>query len=331
MVNKLSEIDNTYRNFQLEILAGVRDTMVQCKENGCEFKFDFATVYWNPRLSTEHERVVNQLQPNDVVYDCFAGVGPFSIPAISKRKCVAVMANDLNPNSFRYLLANYTFNNKSKLKKKEQEVKKGFVREHPAEPAILESLFKFSPSQEFAAFNLDARLFIQEKLKYHFIEIIRYLLKHKKETFATTQFYVLMNLPAMSVEFLDAFHDLYDNDETRLIKESLDEETRNSVCLNIYCYHFAKSNDSELERIQERIRTQIFKDESLKINSKHVRKVAPNKEMYCSMFKLKFGHLLTDVTQEKENLNGEDLNLNLKHSEDFQNDENLNIKKAKLI
>ena len=49
------------------------------------------------------------------------------------------------------------------------------------------------------------------------------------------------------------------------------------------------------------------------------------------MFKLKFGHLLTDVTQEKENLNGEDLNWNLKHSEDFQNDENLNIKKAKLI
>ncbi len=50
VVNKLSEIDNTYRNFQFEVLAGIKDTLVEVKENGCLFRFDFANVYWNPRL-----------------------------------------------------------------------------------------------------------------------------------------------------------------------------------------------------------------------------------------------------------------------------------------
>ncbi len=77
VVNKLNGIDNTYRNFSLEILAGEKDTNVTVKENACLFKFDFANVYWNPRLGFEHERVVKLLNENDVLYDVFAGVGPF--------------------------------------------------------------------------------------------------------------------------------------------------------------------------------------------------------------------------------------------------------------
>ena len=64
VVNKLNGIDNTYRNFSLEILAGEKDTNVTVKENACLFKFDFANVYWNPRLGFEHERVVKLLNEN---------------------------------------------------------------------------------------------------------------------------------------------------------------------------------------------------------------------------------------------------------------------------
>ncbi len=202
VVNKVSGIDNTYRNFELEILAGVNDTMVQCKENQCFFKFDFAKVYWNPRLSTEHERVVNTFETNDVLYDVFAGVGPFSIPAVSNKKLEAVLANDLNPNSYRYLLENYKTNNRSKTKLKHQELRKAFIRQHPPEAPVLESLFNFSPSQDFLAFNLDGRLFIQQKVKYHFIGMLNYLLKYKPDNVKSMKFHVLMNLPAMSVEFL---------------------------------------------------------------------------------------------------------------------------------
>ena len=34
VVNKLNEIDNTYRNFEFEILAGEANTLVNCRENG---------------------------------------------------------------------------------------------------------------------------------------------------------------------------------------------------------------------------------------------------------------------------------------------------------
>lgn len=123
VVNKVNEIDNTYRNFQFELLAGANDTNVSCKENNCEFRFDFAKVYWNPRLGTEHERVVNLLTADDIVYDVFAGVGPFSVPAIAKRNVSAVLANDLNPESYRYLVENYARNIKSKTKRREQEIR----------------------------------------------------------------------------------------------------------------------------------------------------------------------------------------------------------------
>lgn len=108
VVNKLDKIDNTYRNFEMEILCGDKDMLVKVKENHCTFEFDFSTVYWNPRLSTEHERIVDILKPGDILYDIFAGVGPFSIPA-AKKKC-SVHANDLNPESFNWLNHNAKIN-----------------------------------------------------------------------------------------------------------------------------------------------------------------------------------------------------------------------------
>lgn len=51
VVNKLHEIDTVYRNFELEIVAGDPNTIVRCRESKATFQFDFAKVYWNPRLS----------------------------------------------------------------------------------------------------------------------------------------------------------------------------------------------------------------------------------------------------------------------------------------
>ena len=43
-------------------------------------------------------------QPEELVADVFAGVGPFALPA-AKKGC-AVLANDLNPESYKYLSIN---------------------------------------------------------------------------------------------------------------------------------------------------------------------------------------------------------------------------------
>ena len=52
VVNKTNTIDNTYRTFAMELIAGEPDYIVTCREHGVTFKFDFSKVYWNPRLGT---------------------------------------------------------------------------------------------------------------------------------------------------------------------------------------------------------------------------------------------------------------------------------------
>lgn len=108
VVSKASTIESTFRNFRMELLAGEQDTKVHVRQNGARFEFDFADVYWNPRLSTEHARIIALLRKDDVLYDIFAGVGPFAIPAALKG--CTVIANDLNPHSFTWLNHNVSLN-----------------------------------------------------------------------------------------------------------------------------------------------------------------------------------------------------------------------------
>ncbi len=74
-------------------------------------------VFWNPRLSHEHERLVALIGASDLVFDVFAGVGPFAIPAARKgtksrdrEEVTRVFANDLNPESVKWLGENVGLN-----------------------------------------------------------------------------------------------------------------------------------------------------------------------------------------------------------------------------
>ena len=70
-------------------------------------------MYLNSRLGTEHERLVNLFTPEDLVADVFAGVGPFAIPAAKRGS--GVLANDLNPESYKYLAINIEGNKVRRL------------------------------------------------------------------------------------------------------------------------------------------------------------------------------------------------------------------------
>lgn len=100
VINKTDEVGerNEYRTFSYELLAGDPDLRVEIHEEGCRFRFDYARVYWNSRLNTEHRRLVARFRPGEAVCDVMAGVGPFAVPA--GKKNVFVWANDLNPDSF---------------------------------------------------------------------------------------------------------------------------------------------------------------------------------------------------------------------------------------
>lgn len=173
VVNKCTSIDNTYRNFSMELIGGDNDFFVTVKENRCIFQFDFSKVYWNPRLGKEHERILSYLHPVDVLFDVFCGVGPFAVPA-AKRK-TKVFANDLNPDSFKWLNHNAK-NNKVNM-----------------------SFFK--------SYNQDGKDFICNVFK----EYITSLCNGNEKI--QGKIHITMNLPAMAVEFLKHFNGLI-NDES---------------------------------------------------------------------------------------------------------------------
>lgn len=182
VVNKVDMIDNTYRNFQMEILSGEDDMIATVKENFCQYQFDFSKVYWNSRLSTEHERLVKIFQAGDVVIDIFAGVGPFAIPA-AKKKCI-VYANDLNPESYKWLNHNLKMN-------------KIDVR-------------------YLMTFCKDGKDFILEDVKS---VLLKYVEKQN--------IHIVMNLPALAVEFLDNFVGLLGANEVGEVK---------SIKIYVYCF-----------------------------------------------------------------------------------------------
>lgn len=104
VINKVDNVgtESAYRTFSYEVLAGEDDMDVQVMESGCVFTFNYAKVYWNSRLETEHSRLVRLFQPGEVVCDVMAGIGPFAVPA--GKKGVFVWANDMNPESHKGLL-----------------------------------------------------------------------------------------------------------------------------------------------------------------------------------------------------------------------------------
>nr|XP_021181969.2 tRNA (guanine(37)-N1)-methyltransferase [Helicoverpa armigera] len=173
VVNKCVSIDNTYRNFSMELIGGDEDYFVTVKENLCIFQFDFSKVYWNPRLGKEHERILSYLKPGDCLFDIFCGVGPFAVPA-AKRK-IKVFANDLNPDSFKWL-------------------------NHNAKNNKVNSAF-------FKSFNKDGKDFISNEFKDYIIALC------KGNEKLDGKIHITMNLPAMAVEFLKYFHGLIKDED----------------------------------------------------------------------------------------------------------------------
>ncbi|XP_019737294.1 tRNA (guanine(37)-N(1))-methyltransferase [Hippocampus comes] len=240
VVNKTNIIDSMYRNFKMEVLAGEENMVAKVKENGVTYEFDFSRVYWNPRLSTEHQRVVELVKRGDTVFDMFAGVGPFAIPAA--RSGAAVFANDLNPESYRWLQHN------CKVNKVEGKVK---------------------------TFNLDGRAFVRGPLKRE----LPALFKGKGGV------HVVMNLPALALEFLDAFRGL-------LHQEAPCDDNLPTV----HCYGFSKDNNPEKDMVARASLALGFPLEG-RCSVHFVRNVAPNKDMMCVSFTLPKESLFSQYEQ----------------------------------
>ena len=258
VVNKLHEIDSVYRNFELEILAGEPNTIVQCRESKATFQFDFAKVYWNPRLSmfidshfllfilfqlgTERERIVGILHHNDLVFDVFAGVGPFVVPALMLG--CTVYANDINPESVKWMKINLKTNQSKKA------------------------------PREYQVHNLDGREFLRTialpRIESYQTEILND--KEKQWCLTENKIVVLMNLPDIALTFLDVI--------SEWLTKDIESRQQWLMPIHIYCYTFSKGENRE-EDIRSRLKAILPNVNEDQISCRFVRQVAPNKDMLC--------------------------------------------------
>ncbi|CAK9801440.1 tRNA (guanine(37)-N1)-methyltransferase [Anthophora quadrimaculata] len=238
VVNKTSAIDTTFRNFTMEILAGDKDTVTTVKENGCTYELDFSQVYWNTRLGTEHRNLITFMKSNDVLYDVFAGVGPFAIPAA--RKGVKVFANDLNPESYKWLQKNIIIN---KVKTNIQ------------------------------SFNMDGREFLRTVFKAD-------ILSRRASNEDGTE-HVIMNLPALAVEFLDVFFHSFNQNEIK-------QMCRRPPTIHVYCFVNASKKEDACKLGQQMVEQKLnctLSSDSL-VDVHYVRNVSLCKEMIRVSFVL---------------------------------------------
>lgn len=238
VVNKINIIDTTFRHFSMEILAGDKNTITTVKEHGCTYELDFSQVYWNPRLSTEHTNLITFMKVNDVLYDVFAGVGPFAIPAARKR--IEVFANDLNPEAYKWLQRNI------KINKVEANVK---------------------------SFNMDGRDFLRSVVKTD-------ILNRRVNNKAGCE-HIVMNLPALAVEFLDVFFNWFNSDE-------IEQMCYQPPIVHLYCFVKANKNEDACKVARSLVEEKLgctLNSDSL-VNVHYVRNVAPAKEMIRVSFLL---------------------------------------------
>ena len=101
------------------------------------------------------------------------------------------------------------------------------------------------------------------------------------DTRDSQKLYITMNLPAMALEFLDAFCGLLSD----FPKELQSDSSSLGALPTVLCYCFSKSEDAEAD---VRGRAEIIMGRKLPSDSKvrTVRNVAPNKEMMCVVFQL---------------------------------------------
>jgi tRNA (guanine37-N1)-methyltransferase len=104
-----SAVEGKERTRRMSHVAGDEKTTTVHREYGREFVVDLTEVYFTPRLAEERERVASQVHEDEVVFDMFAGVGPFSVAAAEEG--AEVIASDINERAVELLCENTRRNN----------------------------------------------------------------------------------------------------------------------------------------------------------------------------------------------------------------------------
>ncbi|KAF5388492.1 hypothetical protein D9757_004726 [Collybiopsis confluens] len=284
VVNKLDNIDTQFRFFEMEVIAGEPNLVVEhvasWHESDCRFTFDFSRVYWNSRLHTEHDRIVQSLQPGEVLADVFAGVGPFAIPA-AKKGC-SVLANDLNPASYEYLCQNIKDNDVCRQRLVHYQHPLDLCRRFQNK-----AFDKPFPAYTGPKLSKTAQRKLGKQAKRGNVAEEPSPRKESSPRKAIDHF--VMNLPDTAIQFLDAFRGaistramqeayakmpmIHCHCFTRELEPDHAEKDIRQVCSSVLTLDVAAD---WLQRVEEKLGSPL-EDE---VTIRKVRSVAPGKEMY---------------------------------------------------
>ncbi|KAI8308768.1 tRNA (guanine(37)-N1)-methyltransferase [Colletotrichum sp. SAR11_59] len=273
VINKVDNVgdESEFRTFGYEVLSGPDDMNVEVKENDCVFQFDYSKVYWNSKLEPEHTRLIKMFQPGEVVADVMAGIGPFAVPA--GKKGVFVFANDMNPESFKYLTA---------------------------------AVEKNKVSQYVRPYNMDGRKFIQEAVHEVYAASTRgdaAIIKPKQSRskpqnpppepkripVPPTISHFVMNLPASAYTFVHHYKGIYAGHE-----KLFEPHTSTKLpMVHVHCFALKSDDEVPLNDILDRVHQELgvrFKlgdaDKQGEMTIYDVRDVAPKKRMFCASFRI---------------------------------------------
>ncbi|KAJ5425722.1 hypothetical protein N7465_000792 [Penicillium sp. CMV-2018d] len=284
VINKTEDVGShsQFRTFPFELLTGENDLNVIQHEQDCEFRFDYARVYWNSRLETEHRRLVEKFAPSEMVCDVMAGVGPFAVPA--GRKKIFVWANDLNPHGFEVMQDAITRNKVQDFVTPFNQDGREFIR---SSGRLLLSAKPLTVTIHPKVGREKQRKIAEGKASP--------LPSPKVYTRPTIVNHYVMNLPATAIEFLDAFPGLYAGEE-QIFAPNTEQKL---PMIHVYCFSGHSDNEVDdhidiCERISERIGHKITVDDcvggkgnqELELTIHNVRLVSPKKQMFCASFRL---------------------------------------------
>lgn len=275
VINKVDNVGTAseFRTFAYEVLAGPDDLLVDVSEAGCHFRFDYAKVYWNSKLGTEHQRVTALFRPGEVVADVMAGIGPFAVPA--GKKHVFVWANDKNPESYRCLADSIQRNKVGAFVRAFNDDGHSFIRRacdevlaasRRGEAAVLPAP-KISRSAPPGTPRPEAPRVPLPPTVAHFV----------------------MNLPASALEFLHNFRGIYHDEEALFAPHT---DTRLPL-VHAHCFAVKADDATPLDDICDRIEREIGvrlvpgdAEVDGQVSIHEVRDVAPAKRMFCASFRV---------------------------------------------
>lgn len=215
VVNKIGNIETEFRTFPLELIAGEENYIASVKESNANLTFDFAKVYWNSRLQTEHLRMVHLIRSAAVdaalksprypdgkviVADMTAGVGPFAIPlgmitgkALSQDKAVGE----------QYIKNFKLGNNLDNSKEDNENPKKMMKLSYPSTPIIVHANDLNPCSYQYLNQNIVANGCQSSVFSYNLCarEFIKMLVDEK----SIMPHECIINLPQNSIDFIDCF------------------------------------------------------------------------------------------------------------------------------